>query len=262
MGLHEASAASSSLHDAPPLRHKLADDSTTPKPTERAGGSFPSPERRREEERKRMRSKEGRQPPDHVSRVQATQVLLETGFQNHFGHWNPGLSTGNLVLSTDKPYLSIAVDRCHAWAYNCMVCKSGVGWSPKSLDLVEVEQQLDLSSVAAKLRGPIMAQHGPPCSDRQAWPSGKVCPRVQPKGSEHMLDARTTSRFQRQSSDTPQPVRSRCRLPNKSCSKHVAAPSTQVVPPSTRHRTASPITERTPYSVPSDQRRAGKPFTS
>ncbi|MQL73423.1 hypothetical protein Taro_005779, partial [Colocasia esculenta] len=34
------------------------------------------------------------------------QVLLETGFQNYVGHWNPGLSTGDLVLPTGKPYLS------------------------------------------------------------------------------------------------------------------------------------------------------------
>ncbi|MQM11607.1 hypothetical protein Taro_044516 [Colocasia esculenta] len=57
MGLQKASVASSSLHDALPLRQELANDSTMPKPPERAGGSFPTSERRREEERKEKRRK-------------------------------------------------------------------------------------------------------------------------------------------------------------------------------------------------------------
>ncbi|MQM16096.1 hypothetical protein Taro_049050 [Colocasia esculenta] len=43
-----------------------------------------------------------------------------------------------------------------AWACSCVVCRSGVGWSPQFLDLVEVERRLDLSFVAARLRGSLV----------------------------------------------------------------------------------------------------------
>ncbi|MQM19760.1 hypothetical protein Taro_052773, partial [Colocasia esculenta] len=41
---------------------------------------------------------------------------------------------------------------CQAWACSRVVYMSSIGWSPQFLDLVEVERQLDLSSVAARLR--------------------------------------------------------------------------------------------------------------
>ncbi|MQM13721.1 hypothetical protein Taro_046647 [Colocasia esculenta] len=45
---------------------------------------------------------------------------------------------------------------CEYSLSRCVVCKSGVGWSPLFLGLVVVEWQLDLSSVAARLRGGLM----------------------------------------------------------------------------------------------------------
>ncbi|MQM16630.1 hypothetical protein Taro_049589 [Colocasia esculenta] len=42
---------------------------------------------------------------------------------------------------------------CQAWVCSVCCCKCGVGWSPQLVGTIKVERQLELSSVATRLRG-------------------------------------------------------------------------------------------------------------